>query len=48
MIKSVNNPLGKVFLALFVLVFVSCAKEVSQMTGWGYNDPKNGGYEVGM
>ena len=48
MIKSVNNPIGKVFLALCALVLVSCAKEVSQMTGWGYNDPKNGGYEVGM
>jgi sulfatase modifying factor 1 len=27
------------------LIFTSCAKEKSSVTGWDYNEPKNGGYE---
>ncbi|MBK7172914.1 MAG: gliding motility lipoprotein GldJ [Bacteroidales bacterium] len=36
-------------LALFAAVFTllsSCSKETSRSTGWDYNDPKNGGFEV--
>lgn len=29
-----------------LLAFTSCKKEVSQTTGWAYNDPRNGGFEV--
>lgn len=28
-----------------VIIFSSCAREISNSTGWNYNDPKNGGYE---
>ncbi|MDR1793190.1 MAG: SUMF1/EgtB/PvdO family nonheme iron enzyme [Bacteroidales bacterium] len=31
---------------IFVLMLMSCKKEVSHTTGWAYNDPKNGGFEV--
>ena len=33
------------FTALFALA-VSCTKEASRSTGWEYNNPKNGGFEV--
>lgn len=36
-------------LALFSVIFVSCGgggKGVSPTTGWNYNDPDNGGFEV--
>ncbi len=29
-----------------LLFLASCAKDQSSVTGWGYNDPKNGGFEV--
>ncbi|MCC7232367.1 MAG: SUMF1/EgtB/PvdO family nonheme iron enzyme [Bacteroidia bacterium] len=29
-----------------ILLFASCGKEKSAVTGWNYNDPKNGGFEV--
>ena len=29
-----------------MLVAASCSKERSPVTGWAYNDPKNGGFEV--
>jgi len=33
--------------ALFILLFISCKnKEVSNTTGWEYNNPANGGFEV--
>ncbi len=28
------------------IMFASCGKERSPVTGWAYNDPKNGGFEV--
>ncbi|HPD54488.1 MAG TPA: gliding motility lipoprotein GldJ, partial [Bacteroidia bacterium] len=28
------------------LLLTSCGKEKSSVTGWNYNDPKNGGFEV--
>ncbi len=36
------------FLALIAVIFLmmSCAKEQSATTGWAYNDPNNGGFEV--
>lgn len=41
--------LSKLYLALavpFVLGMASCGKEKSSVTGWAYNDTKNGGFEV--
>ena len=41
--KSINQ-----ILFLFaILGIVGCANEVSQISGWSYNDPRNGGFEVG-
>lgn len=38
---------SKTLVFLFAAVFMaSCGKEKSAVTGWNYNDPKNGGYEV--
>jgi len=33
-------------LASAMILFSSCGKEKSSVTGWNYNDPKNGGFEV--
>ncbi|MFN8143678.1 MAG: SUMF1/EgtB/PvdO family nonheme iron enzyme [Bacteroidia bacterium] len=33
-------------LVAVALLFSSCGKEKSAVTGWNYNDPKNGGFEV--
>lgn len=41
--KAITN---KVLLAAGVMTIASCAKERSGTTGWNYNDPKNGGFEV--
>ena len=38
-----RNCLSLIAIALF---FASCGKEKSAVTGWNYNDPKNGGFEV--
>lgn len=41
------NLISKSIVFLSVLVFVSCAKkEVSNTTGWSYNDKKTGGFQV--
>src|SRR5215510_12341891 len=32
--------------SMAVVLFSSCGKERSSITGWNYNDPKNGGFEV--
>jgi len=31
-----------------LMVLASCGKELSSMTGWAYNDPNNGGYQVDL
>src|SRR3989337_1999888 len=43
-----KNPVSKsnLFAVLGIVFLVSCGKQTSQMTGWNYNDPKNGGFEV--
>ncbi|MFH2143992.1 MAG: SUMF1/EgtB/PvdO family nonheme iron enzyme [Bacteroidota bacterium] len=35
----------KVFSVLLLLVVSSCKKDLSNSTGWAYNDERNGGYE---
>ncbi len=35
-----------VVIATAAVLISSCAKERSPVTGWGYSDPKNGGFEV--
>lgn len=32
--------------ALVATLFSSCRKDISSTTGWNYNDPRNGGFEV--
>ncbi|MCK4661913.1 MAG: SUMF1/EgtB/PvdO family nonheme iron enzyme [Bacteroidales bacterium] len=40
------NRLSILFSLLFVIpLIISCDKEVSQTTGWAYNDPESGGFE---
>lgn len=34
------------FLIIFALIFSSCKNERSATTGWEYNNPENGGFEV--
>src|SRR5436190_21340241 len=41
--KAFKNGL---LLVGVVLLFASCGREKSTVTGWNYNDPKNGGFEV--
>lgn len=38
-----NNNL---ILLLVALTFIGCKTEKSKLTGWNYNDPKHGGFEV--
>lgn len=43
------RKIGFKTLAAFVfsgLLFASCAEQTSRTTGWAYNDPANGGFEV--
>ncbi len=41
------NKLTKLALLTGAVIIVSsCSKERSPVTGWAYNDPKNGGFEV--
>jgi formylglycine-generating enzyme len=38
--------LSRAFSILLIVVLASCGKQKSSVTGWNYNDPKNGGFEV--
>jgi sulfatase modifying factor 1 len=42
--KKLN--LSGLTLLVLTIVFASCGKQKSSVTGWNYNDPKNGGFEV--
>jgi formylglycine-generating enzyme len=37
---------GRIAVLGAALLLSSCGKDVSSVTGWAYNDPKNGGYDV--
>jgi gliding motility-associated lipoprotein GldJ len=37
---------NQLLLILSLAVFFGCSKEKSKTTGWNYNDPKHGGFEV--
>ena len=41
-----KNHFGKLALIAAVITLASCGKEKSSVTGWEYNNPKNGGFEV--
>jgi len=41
--KQISNSIAIVCSIIFL---ASCSKEKSSVTGWNYNDPKNGGFEV--
>jgi gliding motility-associated lipoprotein GldJ len=40
------KSVGKISLLGGMVILSSCGKEVSNVTGWEYNEPKNGGFEV--
>jgi gliding motility-associated lipoprotein GldJ len=44
--KTVKVIRGNIVLLSAMLLAVSCGKEKSAITGWNYNDEKNGGFEV--
>ncbi len=45
--KSLNARIWQLPLLTAVLIIgASCSREKSSVTGWNYNDPKNGGFEV--
>ena len=38
---------NKLILAFIsIVIFTSCSKKQSSTTGWEYNNPKNGGFEI--
>ncbi|NTW34388.1 MAG: SUMF1/EgtB/PvdO family nonheme iron enzyme, partial [Bacteroidetes bacterium] len=41
-----KKTIFKLFFAAVILVFASCKRDQSATTGWEYNQPKNGGFEV--
>ncbi len=41
--KLTSNSIAAICVIIFL---ASCGKEKSASTGWNYNDPKNGGFEV--
>jgi sulfatase modifying factor 1 len=41
--KLISNSIAVIGAVIFL---ASCSKEKSASTGWNYNDPKNGGFEV--
>ncbi|NQV02248.1 MAG: SUMF1/EgtB/PvdO family nonheme iron enzyme [Bacteroidia bacterium] len=43
---KLNQILQLSALIPVIMLTVSCKKESSSTTGWSYNDPKNGGFEV--
>ena len=43
---NLNKILPAITLILSIVMLGSCKKESSRSTGWEYNNPKNGGFEV--
>ena len=41
-----NLLINGLMFSMALIIFSSCGKERSSVTGWNYNDPKNGGFEV--
>lgn len=44
--KSMKFISGLIFLAAIGMLVTSCGKPVSRTTGWSYNTPDNGGFQV--
>lgn len=44
--SGISSSLKVTTLLAGVILLSSCYREKSNVTGWNYNDPKNGGYEV--
>jgi sulfatase modifying factor 1 len=44
--NQMKSYFGKLALVAAVIALASCGKEKSSVTGWEYNNPKNGGFEV--
>lgn len=41
-----NQKINYLKIAALLLLFISCGSEKSNVTGWDYNNEKNGGFEV--
>src|SRR5688500_12149757 len=41
-----NRILAGLSLTALSALIISCGKETSPTTGWNYNDPENGGFQV--
>jgi len=41
-----NKIISVLFVAAVIIFFASCKKQLSSTTGWEYNQPKNGGFQV--
>ena len=37
---------NQILIVLSIAFIFGCSKEKSKTTGWNYNDPKHGGFEV--
>src|ERR1017187_617759 len=44
--SKIKKHFSKLALLAIIVVISSCGRERSSATGWNYNDPKNGGFEV--
>jgi len=44
--NKLTKIIGSIVMAIAVLLSVSCKNEVSNTTGWKYNNAENGGFEV--
>jgi len=43
---NTNNQIKLIAFFAAILIFASCGKEMSRSTGWDYNNPRNGGFQV--
>ncbi|MFH0864568.1 MAG: SUMF1/EgtB/PvdO family nonheme iron enzyme [Bacteroidota bacterium] len=41
-----KKTISMLFVAVAIIILASCKKDQSPTTGWEYNQPKNGGFEV--
>jgi gliding motility-associated lipoprotein GldJ len=48
MMKKANIHVYTALCLAGLLILASCGKELSSMTGWAYNEPNNGGFQVDL
>ncbi len=44
--KTIQKIIGFIAVTIGLIFMASCSTETSTVTGWNYNDPANGGYQV--